>query len=132
MRTLIWAIVVASLPLACGVDAPDDEKSEAAPCGNGVCESLQCETPLRCPHDCGVCIQAKGQCNLVSDTDGTCGQPCPSSCDCSETGEVCTADFGPPGGKGTCVPVACSQCTSFSKCSYTPNSAHVCETATCN
>ena len=132
MRTCVLAVVLAALPglpLACGDDVPREEGEGLARCSDGVCKGTDCETPLRCPADCGTCLDE--QCNLDVGMVAKCGSPCASSCDCGLSGEVCTADFEPGNVSGTCVPIACRSCSAGKTCKYTPDASGKCETATC-
>jgi hypothetical protein len=109
----------------CDGDSSGDDLPPPPPCGDGVCDSLRCETDLRCPIDCGACT---GSCQLVKDTsDGTCNRPCSSSCDCYHPGEMCTADYG--SSPGVCVPVQCRQCSSKQTCEFTPDAQGRCPNA---
>src|SRR4051812_9757056 len=101
----IGVVVLAS----CGEAPGTAEDALVTPrCGDGICQSSDCETSLRCPADCGVCVGA--ECNPVNEHAlGSCGESCSSSCDCHQPGEVCTADFDGTA-HGTCLPIACGQC----------------------
>src|SRR5688572_22667443 len=86
-------LAVAGLCASCGSDTDGGDGDLTTTCGDGVCDGTMCETPLRCPRDCGVCEGAA--CNAFVGTGGSCGEPCTDSCDCSQPGEVCSADFDP-------------------------------------
>jgi len=125
----------ASLALLCLCIVPlpgcggDDESGSAktGTCGDGVCDSsADCETPLRCPEDCGTCVGA--QCT-GSGTKGSCSRSCRTSCECAHEEEVCTADFGEADGQ--CVPVDCLGCRTFDQCVFSPDADNRCTSVTC-
>jgi len=124
--TALTLIFLCSLAL---IPACDDEESgnEDRDCGDGSCSIATCETPVRCPMDCGACIGAECQ---TAGTTGSCGQPCDSSCDCINQGELCSADYGVR--PGACLPTDCLGCTTFDSCSYTPDADGFCATTTCS
>jgi hypothetical protein len=104
----------------------DDETSDDAnrTCGDGICDSEHCESPVRCPDDCGACVGA--ECT-VGGTIGTCTEPCSDSCECVNSGEFCSADYGVS--PGQCLPVACLSC--LHTCEASPDAQGLCSTGTC-
>ena len=117
----VWILLLA---VSCGDD--EDGGDSDRTCGDSVCSQATCESEARCPEDCGACIGAN--CDSGGAT-GRCGQSCTDSCLCP-IGEVCTRDYGVD--PGTCVPVACLQCDTFSSCNYTPNADGACLNVTCS
>lgn len=93
-------------------------------CGDDFCDQNRCESPVRCPLDCGACV---GPNCTPGGASGTCSEPCATSCDCVNAGEFCTADYGYA--TGVCEPVGCLDC--LGNCQYTPNATGVCTTVTC-
>jgi hypothetical protein len=117
--------VLLSLPAACGDD--DGGSSGEPDCGDGSCSTDTCETSVRCPKDCGAC---SGTACEVGGPNGSCGEPCESSCDCVNQGEFCTADYGLS--PGVCAPVDCiTACGTIEDCTYSPGAGGVCEGIGC-
>jgi hypothetical protein len=112
------------LPIACGDD--DGGGSGERTCGDGTCDVATCESVVRCPEDCGNCIGA--DC-MAGGPNGSCGQPCESSCDCASQGELCTKDYGLS--SAICIPTICLGCSTLENCSYNPDADGVCAVVTC-
>jgi hypothetical protein len=123
LRGSAWMLL---LVLLAGATGCDDESSDAGDptCGNGTCDSNLCESMDRCSKDCGTCVGA--ECT-TGGTFGTCTEPCGNSCDCVNSAEFCTADYG--ASPGQCLPVTCLPC--LHTCEVTPDSQGVCATGTC-
>jgi hypothetical protein len=105
----------------------DDDPSAGRTCGDGQCSIATCESPVRCPNDCGACSGT--DCGAPG-SKGSCGEPCSSSCDCVSPDELCTADFGQS--PGVCIPSGCFKCSGFDRCQYTPDANKLCANPSCS
>jgi hypothetical protein len=123
------ALLLGGLAGACSDDLAGDDGPLNRRCGDGICDSKSCETPLRCPTDCGTCAGDACTPNLTPE-DGNCDGPCSDSCSCAQENEVCTADFD-GSAQGTCVPLGCRLCSANQHCVYSVEAAGKCGAAAC-
>lgn len=121
----VFFAALLSVPAACGDG--DDDGSGSPDCGDGRCSTTRCETTVRCPKDCGACVGT--ECD-VGGPNGSCGEPCESSCDCLNQAEFCSADYGFT--DGVCMPVAClNACATVEACMFTPGATGTCDSVSC-
>jgi hypothetical protein len=109
---------------ACGDDA--DGANGSRTCGDGECSQDQCETTVRCGQDCGTCVGT--ECT-PGGVNGSCDEPCTTSCDCTNPREFCTADVGEK--TGICLPVDCLDCSTLDDCQHSPDANGLCGSVTC-
>ena len=124
-RCAALVIAIAS----CGEDPPiGDDRPSVPRCGDGICDAEYCETPARCPHDCGTCSGA-GCPPAPTQEPGSCGATCSDSCGCQQPNEVCTADLGAE--QGTCMPISCGLCEEGLICDYAADETGHCVGGVC-
>jgi hypothetical protein len=104
------------------VSAADGIVCQAAPCGNGVCDSG--ENPENCVVDCGGSACGNGECQAGEDPT-SCPQDCSSACgdgtcDAGEDPTACPQDCSSACGNGECEsgedPETCPQDCSGAVC----------------